>query len=399
MAELYSRRSFLAGVLAAGTLSTAAAFLSTRTSPITLKLVTGADSTGGRGLLVSMWNELHPNTTIQMDEVNSTTNDQFDIFVESESDIYNLDTIHIPKFADAGRIRQIVAEPDLSLLKEIRQICEVKGQPRTYWAVPFNTDVGMLFRRVTDKRAADDLPTLKRVLAGAAEQPQQLVGQLLPGGTKTAEAFVINILEHALAQDEAILGTTGIISFSLGQWNTALRPLAEAIRLNQVVGVAGEVNTTAAFQSRNLRYMRNWPVAYRTVDRPERSKADTVDIRVGPLPVGILGGQSLAIASNSRYQEEAELAVRFLTDVPAQRLLATFGFAPTGIEAYTDAKVAEVIPHIEEIRNAVGNSRPRPIHRNYAEFARTFKDHMNRYLYGDQPLSDGFIRDIQAALA
>jgi len=398
MAELYSRRSFLAGALAAGTLSTAAAYLSTRTSPITLKLVTGADSTGGRQLLVSIWNELNPNTTIQMEEIPSTTNDQFDKFVESEADIYNLDTIHIPRFADGGRIRQIVPEDDISLLPPIRRICQVDGQPRRYWAVPLNTDVGMLFRRITDKRAADNAPSLQQVLDDAPQQFQQFVGQLTSGGTQTDEAFVINILEHALAQDDAILADDGTISFSLGQWRTALRPLANAVRLGQVVTVAGEDNTTEAFQGRNLRYMRNWPVAYRAVDRPERAKADTVEIRVGPLPVGILGGQSLAIASDTRYQEEAELAVHFLTDIPAQKLLATFGFAPTGIDAYTDTKVAEVIPHLGEIRNAVERARPRPIHRNYAEFARKFKDHTEKYLYGGQDLSDGFIRDIQAAL-
>src|SRR5262245_58246320 len=55
MADFYSRRSFLAGVLAAGMLSTTATYLFTRRTSVTLKLVTGADPTGGRRLLVAMW--------------------------------------------------------------------------------------------------------------------------------------------------------------------------------------------------------------------------------------------------------------------------------------------------------------------------------------------------------
>jgi multiple sugar transport system substrate-binding protein len=395
MADLYSRRSFLAGVLAAGSLSTTAAYLFTRRSSVTLKLVTGADSTGGRRLLITMWNELNPSTTIEVEEITSSTNDQFDKFTGNHADIYNLDTIHIPRFADAGRIRPVTPEGDLSLLTPVRRICEVDGSPGEYWAVPFNTDVGMLFRRITDKRVPDDAPSLKQVLA---EAPQQFVGQLATGGTQTGEAFVVNVLEHALAQDETILAEDGTMSFSLGQWRTALQPLAEAVRQRRVLAEAGEENTTKTFHDRNLRYMRNWPVEYRALDRAERTKPDTAEIRVGPLPVGILGGQSLGIAEDTRHRSEAERAVRFLTDIPAQKLLATFGFAPTGIDAYTDSSVQAVIPHLGEIRNAVERSRPRPIHHNYAEFATRFKEHTEKYLYGGQDLSDEFVRDIRGAL-
>lgn len=395
MVDYYSRRSFLAGVLAAGTMSTTATYLATRKSSFTLKLVTGDDPTGGRRLLISMWNELNPNTTIDVEEVHSSTNDQFEKFTEKRADIYNLDVIHIPRFAKAGRIRSITPDGDISLLEPVRQVCQVTGSPGEYWALPFNTDVGMLFRRITDKLAQGDEPKLEQVLAGP---PGQFVGQLATGGRQTDEAFVVNVLEHALAQDDAIISEDGIISFSLGQWRTALRPLAKAISQNLVLVAAGEEQTTEIFQKKDLRYMRNWPVGYRTLDRVERAKTNTAEIRIGPLPVGVLGGQSLGIAADTPHPEEAERAVRFLTDTPAQKLLATFGFAPTGIDAYTDPSVAAAIPYLGAIRNAVEGSRPRPIHHNYAEFAKKFKEHTEKYLHGDQELSEGFIRDIQETL-
>jgi multiple sugar transport system substrate-binding protein len=139
-------------------------------------------------------------------------------------------------------------------------------------------------------------------------------------------------------------------------------------------------------------------VEFRALDRAERAKPGTAEIRVGPLPIGILGGQSLGIAEDSSHPEAAERAVRFLTDIPAQKLLATFGFAPTGLDAYTDSSVAVLIPHLSDVRNAVERSRPRPIHHNYAEFAQKFKQHTEKYLYDDQELSAGFIRDIKEAL-
>ena len=395
MPDLYSRRSFLAGALAAGTLSTMAGYLFTRPSSFTLRLVTGADPTGGRELLISMWNELHPDAAIAVDVVNSSTMDQFEKFVETRADIYNLDAIHIRRFAAEKRIRQLEVDRDLSLLEPIRRICEVEGEEHRYWAVPFNSDVGMLFRRITDKRLPDEEPTL---LEAIGHRPAQFVGQLETGGTQTDEAFVINVLEHALAQDDAILAEDGTLSFSLGQWRTALRPLAEAIKEQRVLAEAGEDPTTEAFRSRNLRYMRNWPVEFRKLDRAERTEPGTAEIRIGPLPVGILGGQSLAVAEDTDHRVAAERAVRFLTDTPAQKLLATFGFAPTGIEAYTDPAVEGAVPHLRTIRNAVERSRPRPIHPNYAEFARRFRQHTYAYLHEDEDLSASFVGDIKEAL-
>jgi multiple sugar transport system substrate-binding protein len=392
---LYSRRSFLAGVLAAGTLSTSAGFFLTRRSPVRLTLATGADPTGARDLLIGMWNTLHPDITVVAEVITSSTQDQYYKFTQSKADIFNLDVIHIPRFVAENRITPISPGNDISLLAPLKRACQVAGSADDYWAVPFNADVGMLFRRIADKKAIDDPPTLQEVLATGG---RQLVGQLDTGGSQTDEAYVVNVLEQALAQDDAILGEDGTISFSLGQWRTALEPLAEAIRTKQVWTEAGEDDATATFSRRNLRYLRNWPVTYRSLDRAERLKPDTADIRVGPLPVGILGGQSLAVARDSDHRDQAEQVIHFLTDTSAQKLLTTFGFAPTGLDAYIDPALETSTPHLTAIRNAVDQSRARPAHPNYADFAKTFKEHTYAYLYQNEQLSQRFIQDMQRVL-
>ncbi len=395
MTDLYSRRSFLAGVLAAGTLSTSAGFFLTRRSPVRLTLATGADPTGARDLLIGMWNTLHPDITVVAEVITSSTQDQYYKFTQSKADIFNLDVIHIPRFVAENRITPISPGNDISLLAPLKRACQVAGSADDYWAVPFNADVGMLFRRIADKKAIDDPPTLQEVLATGG---RQLVGQLDTGGSQTDEAYVVNVLEQALAQDDAILGEDGTISFSLGQWRTALEPLAEAIRTKQVWTEAGEDDATATFSRRNLRYLRNWPVTYRSLDRAERLKPDTADIRVGPLPVGILGGQSLAVARDSDHRDQAEQVIHFLTDTSAQKLLTTFGFAPTGLDAYIDPALETSTPHLTAIRNAVDQSRARPAHPNYADFAKTFKEHTYAYLYQNEQLSQRFIQDMQRVL-
>jgi multiple sugar transport system substrate-binding protein len=394
MTELYSRRSFLAGALTAGTLSTSAGYFLTRRESVKLRLATGADPTGGRQLLVSMWNELNPDAQIDVDEVTSSTQDQFDKFNETSADIFNLDVIHLPRFAAEGRITPVTPHNDISLLPAVRRLCQVKGSADDLWGVPFNTDVGLLFRRITDKRTAGADPSLQDVLR---RSPEQFAGQLNTVGIQTDEAFVINVLEHALAQDDAILDGNGVLSYNLGQWREALGPLAAVIK--RVDAEAGEDDTTRAFQRRDLSYMRNWPVRFPALDRTERANdAATVEVRLASLPTGILGGQSLAIAKNSDHREVAERAIHFLTDAPAQRLLATFGFAPTGLDTYIDPVLREALPQLNTIRYAVQSARARPMHPNYAEFARLFKEHTYAYLYKGEQLSQRFMTDISAAL-
>jgi multiple sugar transport system substrate-binding protein len=394
MTELYSRRSFLAGALTAGTLSTSAGYFLTRRESVKLRLATGADPTGGRQLLVSMWNELNPDAQIDVDEVTSSTQDQFDKFNETSADIFNLDVIHLPRFAAEGRITPVTPHNDISLLPAVRRLCQVKGSADDLWGVPFNTDVGLLFRRITDKRTAGPDPSLQEVLR---RSPEQFTGQLNTVGIQTDEAFVINVLEHALAQDDAILDGNGVLSYNLGQWREALGPLAAVIK--RVDAEAGEDDTTRAFQRRDLSYMRNWPVRFPALDRTERANdAATVEVRLASLPTGILGGQSLAIAKNSDHREVAERAIHFLTDAPAQRLLATFGFAPTGLDTYIDPVLREALPQLSTIRYAVQSARARPMHPNYAEFARLFKEHTYAYLYKGEQLSQRFMTDISAAL-
>ena len=375
-------------------LSTAAGYLLTRRKAVTLTLATGDDDTGARELLVTMWNNLHPDVRIDVIEVNSSTRDQYDKFIDTRADIYNLDVIHIPRFVQEKRIVSFNPGNDIQLLEPVRRLTERPGTDE-FWAVPFNSDVGMLYRRVTDKNAPDREPTLQDVMRGA---PNQFVGQLKTVGPLTDEAFVVNVLEQALAQDAAILDEQGTLSYSVGQWMEALKPLADAIRRERVDGVAGEDETERTFEQENRRYMRNWPVHYPKVNLTESGDPDTVQIRLGELTTGIIGGQNLAISADTDHRAEAERVIHFLTDTPAQKLLATYGFAPTGSDAYNDQYLTDSVPQLKVVRNAVTHSKPRPMHPNYAEFAGRFADHMTRFLYQHEPLSTEFIKDIQGAL-
>lgn len=404
MPDQYNRRSFLAGVLACGTLTAAAGYvLQSRPAPdITLRLATGDDDTGAREHLVNLWNDRHPHVKLTLQVVESETGGQKRVMRNDAAagtvDIVNLDVIHVPEFAADGLIQPIELAGPNEFLDPLLEPVRNADSPGTHWAAPFNTDVGMLFQRHPDGTGAE-LVTLAEVLSRRGRDGTgQFVGQLAPQTSTSREVFVVNVLEHALAQDPEIVSPDGVLSDSLEDWTRALRPLHDYVRSRGAPLASDSDDTLRRFEGQRLPYMRNWPVKYREFEPIAQTGETGVVIR--PLPIGILGGQYLAVVKKSRHPVEAARAIAFLTDTPAQTALAMYGLAPTRMGAYDHANTRRLLPHLEAVRGAVEGSRPRPVHRNYGAFSDSFAVHIADYLKRDKPaLSSDLISDMKIALA
>jgi multiple sugar transport system substrate-binding protein len=400
MLESHSRRSFLAGALAAGALGAGANRLFVDGPDVRLRLLSGADPTGTRNLLVDMWNDLNPRAHVDLVHTLGGTSDQLSEFLRADADIYNLDMIHIRRFAEGEPgLRPVDLPKDQSFLQPILNACQ--AEKNKLWATPFNADAGMLFRRVAGPESVDVVPGLKAVMAASKGGLPQLVGQLDADGPGNEEAFVINVMEHALAQKDTLVDENGGWNFESYLWEDALRVLRHAIRGKAVVAAIGEAGTIEKFKSSKLRYMRNWPLGLRELDYRERRSAAATRIEIGPLPGGILGGQFLAISKRCPHPDQAEQVIRFLTGVPAQKILAVAGFAPTCGTVYNDRKTRIAVPHLWEMRVALEGARLRPMHKNYKEFSKRFAKDVRAFLYGDSQSTLGadFTRRMNEALS
>ncbi|HYN97112.1 MAG TPA: ABC transporter-binding protein [Pilimelia sp.] len=433
MPDQYSRRSFLAGVLACGTVSASASYLllgpdaeggrtpeptpSASAPPppgvIELRVATGQDAIGARQLLFDMWNMANPGVQVRPYRIDSGTSDERTVMLElarlGQADVVNLDVIHIPEFARKELITPITLLNSADFLESTRRPSEVANDPGKFWAAPFNTDVGMLFQRLPGGGRAGTEPSLSDVIDGVADRSGDFVGQLRPTSSASDEAFVINVLEHAIAVEDTILSPDGTISFDLGLWRKALGPLQRALAAGRITSTATEDESVAQFDSGNRRYMRNWPTRFRQL-RPANPAGPDREVRVGPLPVGILGGQSLALVARSEatpaavYDVRAAHALRvinFLTDVPAQMILATHGWAPTRIKPYSDPTLNRLIPHIQAMRDAVEKARPRPrpLRQEYVKFSDVVRRHAFAYLHQGKELPPAFVTEMKAALS
>jgi multiple sugar transport system substrate-binding protein len=316
-----------------------------------LVVVSGADLTSQEGVgtrqqLIDEWNELYPDRQVSLVELPRAEDGQRGDLIASlqsgtaDYDVLNLDTTWIPEFAEAGLITPL----DDALVEGAAflpsAVTAGRWEDRTY-AVPFNTDVGLLYYRddllSEQQHSREDLTRASNVadLIGGWESGQDhsaYVTQLRP-----YEGLTVNTLEtfwSVTSESVDLVDDDGNYTGSVEELESGLRDLeriAESDVLSPVSYEADETTALAEFTDPNggTVLMRGWPYALNRL--PTNG-----DYGVTTLPgEAALGGQSLAVSADSDRRSDAEELIRFLTrDVENQRKLFEGGFAPALRDAY-----------------------------------------------------------------
>ncbi|GAB7047115.1 extracellular solute-binding protein [Catenuloplanes indicus] len=406
MAQPYSRRSFLIGVLTCGSITASLTYLlSSPARNVTLRIGSGSDSSGGRETLIRQWNVAHPEAEAAIVPYGSTSSDQR-IELQNAArthsvDIVNLDLVDVPEFAKEGLIEPIEIPHNRAYLSKPLETC--RWQDRDY-AVPFNSDVGVMFRRVPgdDDQA---VPRLADFLTDRA--PGTLLTQLAPANSSAEEAFVVNVLELVSTLDPGLIREEdGLLSQlppdeAVLRWRTVLHTIRNSVLAGRLRTTGSEQEATDQFNKGTTGYMRNWPTAWPQLEanrRASTSSGDRLDLL--PLPKGMLGGQNLALVRGGPHREQAWRLIEFLTAPESQKVLALHGFVPTHRRAYDDnAGVVRVVPHLGLLRDLVEDSRLRPIHPGYRTFAGVVKRYALAALRDNQQVDREFVDAMHRALS
>ncbi|TDB71113.1 extracellular solute-binding protein [Micromonospora sp. KC721] len=433
---------FLSGVavgVVLGVVATVGWYAATREEPLEpgeLVILSGKDTSPGgqREELVKLWNELHPQSPARIQPAPITTDQQHSEMAavaraqaeragqpgwdpDDDVDIYNLDVTFTAEFADAGYLRPI-DESRLggghldAFVPEVLDGCRYRG---SLWALPFNTDAGLLFYRSDLLGAAgserrdfdwDAVIAHSRDLAGAGRGGQApvagYVGQFGP-----YEGLTVNGMEliWSAGVDRLVDETENRVLFQRERWERRLRQVAAARRGGLLVGDAfavpgDEGRSLRDFQEGRALFMRNWPVNYRALTAQEGEAASSVPFEVTRLPgPSALGGQNLAIARHTAQPRAAQALIEFLTRKEAQRKLFTLGgFAPTRADVYADPLLREQFPYLALLEEAVREARVRPRVPHYFEFSRVFREGVRSALEGDGRLPENFETQLNQAL-
>jgi multiple sugar transport system substrate-binding protein len=276
----------------------------------------------------------------------------------AQYDVVNLDVTWVPEFADAGLIRPLtdaaVKSPG-DIIPSVDSTAHWKGKR---YAVPFNSDAGLLYYRKDHLRQAsvsrhdlsggvtwDELRQQIDAVKGRVTAPgyEGWTTQLAPyeGRTVNAiEAFASAVPglrltdgdgEYAATEEQLMAGVA-----ELRARTTPPYTLDEASE-------SREAESLSAFAEGRTTFLRHWPYVY-----PTLHETFGKDLGVTRLPgKAVLGGQNLAVTSSTSEQRAAKAAelIAFLTDPASERCLLRAGFAATRVSAYQEPGTAPRCRH------------------------------------------------------
>lgn len=329
-------------------------------------VASGRDVTGKGGIrqqLIDTWNarqdRLHTGRHARLVELPGSADQQRSQLLgalQSDSaqyDVINLDVTWVPEFAEAGLIRPLPGGMvDADVIPSVAATARWNGE---VYAVPFNSDVGLLYYRTdylkkagvqnTDLSKGLDWAKLKELIDTLDESS----GKDRPRGYEKGwtaqfgayEGRTVNGVEaFASAQDAVNLtDERGRYTASVQDLENGLAELrnrAQGPYLLKDALHSDEDESLTDFTNGRTAFLRHWPYAYRTL---HQSLGDT-QLGVAPLPgKAVLGGQNLALTRSSGQQAGARDLIGFLTGAESERCLLDAGFAATRKSAYQNDDV------------------------------------------------------------
>lgn len=388
-----------------------------------------------RQRLIETWNALHPDKQARIVELSANSDEQYSSMrsraqtKERDVDVYNLDVTWTAEFAENNWIRPLPDVADTEAGEEFLagplETCRYEG---SLWALPFNTDAGLLYYRPAElaRIGIKDPPSeLTRNHLESWRAIEKLGIDTREGRPKPTlrpdvtadfaaqfadyEGLTVNALEALWSEDGDAL-EDGSVVLDSARTREALNEVRRRFQspgffLRESRGYQ-EADATAAFREGRVQFMRNWPVAYRQLSSTEATAPGTQalvadrDFAVAPLPgPSALGGQNLAVSTESLRPKAARELVEFLTSAASQQILfQDGGLAATRERVYRDPRIQQQYPYAATLLTAIEQARPRPVTPHYGRFSEVFRQIMADVLDSGREITDGDVRRLKDAL-
>ncbi len=393
-----------------------------------LRIATGSDLTGTgiRALLIQHWAE-ERNVPVRIVQLPDTADGQRSQLVASLQagnpycyDLVNLDVTWTAEFAAQRLITPVDPGGDdfwPAASKGVRYGDE-------NWAVPWNTDVGLLFYRA-DLIGPGGLGTwdaLTETVRNFRPERDRDVRAGLLTQLEPYEGLTVNAAEAVWRAGGEIVsgeGEKAKVTVDEPRATAGLLDLVKAVGDEEsgpglpVIGASSrhlnEQSSLESFLSGHALMLRDWPFA--AVQLAQAEKRGTGENRprygVTQLPrtrtggsAAALGGQNLAVVAGSGHDALARDLLAHLTSAGAERCLRDGGFVPARRSALVgecDAAkyVGGAAPHGTELpadfrraydralRAALEDARPRPVTPYYAAVTREIQQRVDAMWEGD----------------
>jgi multiple sugar transport system substrate-binding protein len=369
----------------------------------------GKDTSGNLTAATEAFNEQFPDVKAELIEFSTSADEQRAQFVQrqeaesGECDVFWADVIWTAEFASQNWIYDMTPYMETRKEELIPATLESVDYDGKLWGMPQQTNAAFLFYR-TD-HVSEPPQTWQEVYEAGADE-NGIVYQGAP-----YEGLTVDFLELAFAAGGEVLSEDGkSAAIDSPENEKALQLMVDGIE----DGVAANGVTTYMeeearryFESGRATFMRNWPYAYELGNAKGSKVRGKFD--VAPLPsfegggkAGILGGHNMVI---SVFSENPGAALKFIDFVTSreQQLLTLRDYSQAAVisDVYDDPKVQEKYPFADQLRDAVGQAKTRPVSPVYPQISQAIYENVSAALEGSvtpaQALEDAQA-DIEQAL-
>ena len=381
------------------------------TGPITF--VAGKDTSGKYPKVIEKWNAAHPNEKVSMIELPEAADAQRSGFVtnlQAKSDKYDvlgIDVVWTAEFAKSGWLVEL-DQSQFQLAQMLKPAVDTGMFEGKLWAVPYDTNGGLLFYRkdILDK-AGKKPPTTFDELKGLCPLAQQSNIDCYAGQFFKYEGLTVNFAEAVQAAGGEIMTDNGT-KVALGAPAVqGLSVLADGFKQGLIPKQAityKEQESQRAFVAGKLMFLRNWPYVYALAAKDEPANKVRGKFGVAPLP-GIsgpgsssLGGLNFAVSAYSKKQKSAIEFVKFATSQEnAKEMVLLTGNAPAWTDLYNDPELVEKYAHLPILLEGLQQAKPRPVTPYYQEVTSAIQEDAYAALQG-QKAPDQAVNDLTTKL-
>jgi trehalose/maltose transport system substrate-binding protein len=333
----------------------------------------GKDTTGAFSQVVKLYNQSHPSVHVKLLELPTSADQQRTQLVQREQakspecDVLGMDVIWTAEFAGQGWLRDVTSAIQARQSEFIPATLNTVKIAGKDWAVPFNTNAGLLFY---NKSKVHTAPTTWQ----QAYQMAKSAGGIGYQGAQY-EGLTVDFLE-------LLYGAGGSVLSPDGKKATIDSPQAQQVLafMQQGLkdGAAPQANLTYmeedsrnAFQTGKVALLRNWPYVYAL------AKQAHVKFGVVPLPAwaggkaaSVLGGYNLGISTYSKNPGAALSFINYATAPAAQKKFFITSSLPAVLtQTYSDPAVVKSQPFAPQLLKAVQNGIPRPVSPVYPQIS------------------------------
>ena len=333
----------------------------------------GKDTTGAFSQVVKLYNQSHPNVHVKLLELPTSADQQRTQLVQREQakspecDVLGMDVIWTAEFAAQGWLRNVTPAIQARQSEFIPSTLATTKVGGKFWAVPFNTNAGLLFY---NKSKVHTAPTTWQQAYQIAKSDGGIGYQ-----GQAYEGLTVDFLEMLYSAGGSVLAPDGkSATIDSPQAQQVLSFMQQGLKN----GAAPQANLTYmeeesrnAFQTGKVALLRNWPYVYAL------AKQAHVNFGVEPLPTwsggkaaSVLGGYNLGISTYSKNPGAALSFINYATAPAAQTKFFIKSSLPAVIaQVYHDPAVIKSQPFAPPLLKAVENGIPRPVSPVYPQIS------------------------------